>query len=107
MWLFTNQGFYSVVAHREDAETLIVRARDAGDIEALRDQIPGIQPFEDASADYRYRAHVSRSEWVAALAQLTSDLDYDNFKSEVARRQGADRARLYGHIWGELLELQR
>ena len=27
MWLFTTQGFYSVVAHRDDPETLIVRAR--------------------------------------------------------------------------------
>ncbi len=106
MWLFTAQGFYSVVAHRDDPETLIVRARTAGDIEALREQVPGIEPFEDAGADYRHRAYVSRAEWLAAVAQLTADIDYDNFKSEVAREQGYERARLYGHVWGEMLGLQ-
>ena len=106
MWLFTTQGFYSVVAHREDPGTLIVRARTREDIEALREQIPAIEPFEDAGADYRHRACVSRAEWLAAVAQLTADIDYDNFKSEVAREQGYERARLYGHVWGEMLGLQ-
>lgn len=107
MWLFTTQGFYSVVAHRDDPGTLIVRARTAGDIVSLREQIPEIEPFEDASADYRHRALVSRAEWLAAVAQLTAEIDYDNFKSEVARQQGRDRARAYGRVWGEMLGLQR
>ncbi len=107
MWLFTTQGFYSVVAHRDDPDTLIVRARTREDIEALREQIPAIEPFEDAGADYRHRAYVSRAEWLAAVAQLSAEIDYDNFKSEVASRQGADRSRLYGHVWAELLRLQR
>lgn len=106
MWIFTTQGFYSVVTHRTDSDTLIVRSRAREDIEALREQIPGIEPFEDPEADYRHRAYVSRSEWLAAAAQLIADLDYDNFKSEVARRQGSDRARVYGHVWGDLLGLQ-
>lgn len=107
MWLFTTQGFYSVVAHRDDPGTLIVRARTGEDIEALREEIPAIEPFEDATADYRHRAYVSRAEWVAALAQLTAELDYPNFKAEVARRQGTERSNLYGQVWGELLRLQR
>lgn len=107
MWLFTSQGFYSVVAHRDDPDTLIVRARTREDIAALREQIPAIEPFEDAAADYRHRAHVSRAEWLSAVAQLTAEIDYDNFKSEVARRQGPQRSQLYGHVWAELLGLQR
>ena len=107
MWLLTTQGFYSVVAHRDDPDELLVRARTREDIEALREQIPGIEPFEDRSADYRHRAVVSRAEWVAALAQLVVDLDYDNFKSAVAECQGHERAALYGVLWGELRRLQR
>ena len=107
MWLFTSQGFYSVVAHREDPGTLIVRARTREDIEALREQIPSIEPFEHSGADYRHRALVTRAEWIAAVAQLTASIAYDNFKSEVASEQGYERARLYGHVWGELLGLQR
>jgi hypothetical protein len=106
MWIFTTQGFYSVVIHREDPERLIIRARAREDIDALREQIPSLEPFEDRSADYLHRAIVQREEWVAALALLGSQIDYDNFKTAVADREGCGRARLYGHVWGEMLSLQ-
>ncbi len=107
MWTFTPQGFYSVVAHRRDPDKLLVRARARADLEALREQIPILRITTDDQADYRHRAVVTRAEWVAALAQLASDIDYDNFKSAVANRQGCERSRVYQHIWGELLSLQR
>ena len=101
MWLFTPRGFYSVVAHRKDADKLLVRARVRADLEALREQIPHLRIFSDRHADYRWRAVVTRGEWAMALALLVDDLDYDNFKSAVGERQGHERARLYGHVWGE------
>jgi hypothetical protein len=107
MWLLTTQGFYSVVAHRDDPDKLLVRARTRDDIEALREQIPSLEPFEDPSADYRYRAILTRAEWLVAVAQLVTEIDYDNFKNAVAARQGGDRAALYGVLWRELLRLQQ
>lgn len=107
MWLFTPQGFYSVVAHRRDPEKLLVRARVRADLEALREQAPDLRIFSDRGADYRWRAVIRRAEWVAAIAQLASEIDYDNFKSTVAERQGHERSRIYSHVWGELLTLQR
>lgn len=106
MWVVTTQGFYSVVAHRDDPDRVLVRARTREDIEALRGQIPDLEPFEDPDADYRWRAVVERSAWARALAELGEAIDYDNFKSAVGDRQGRERARLYGRIWGELLSLQ-
>src|SRR5436190_2792927 len=70
MWLFTTQGFYSVVAHRRDPDRLLVRARAREDLDALRDQIPELRIFSDPHADYRWRAVVTRAEWVATIAQL-------------------------------------
>jgi D-Tyr-tRNAtyr deacylase len=106
MWLFTTQGFYSVVAHRRAPDKLIVRSRAREDLEALREQIPNLRVFSDQTADYRWRAVVTRAEWVAAVAQLATDIDYDNFKNAVAGRQGADRERLYERVWAELRALQ-
>jgi len=37
---------------------------------------------------------------------LTADIDYPNFKDEVARRQGAARAGVYHDVWAALLLLQ-
>ena len=106
MWVTTTQGFYSAVAHRDDPERVIVRARTREDIEALRSQIPDLDPFEDPSADYRHRAIVTKAEWVVALAELASEIDYDNFKNAVARTQGPERAHVYAGVWSELLRLQ-
>ena len=107
MWLLTTQGFYSVVAHRRDPDKLLVRARAREDLEALREQIPGLRITSDRAADYRWRAVVSRAEWVAAVAVLAANLDYGNFKAAVAEREGAERHRVYQRVWSELLSLQR
>jgi len=106
MWLFTTQGFYSAVAHRNDASKVIVRARVREDLEALRDQIPDLRIFEDEDADYRYRAVVDHEQWVAAVAILAAAIDYDNFKAAVAERQGPERERAYMRVWAEMLGLQ-
>ncbi len=107
MWIITTQGFYSVVRHRTDDSKLLVRARTREDIEALKEQIPDIEVFTDATADYRWRAVVSEAQWVSALAELSTGIDYDNFKSAVGERQGYERAKTYGYVWGQLLSLQQ
>lgn len=106
MWLFSTQGFYSVVAHRDDPDLVLVRCRTEADIEALRRQIPELEPFEDASADYRWRAIVPRHVWRDAMATLADEIDYGNFKSMVAQRQSRERAALYGELWWKLRPLQ-
>lgn len=106
MWLMTSQGFYSVVAHRGDASLVVVRSRTREDLLALRTQIPKLELWEDASADYRWRAKVTREDWRAAVADLAAAIDYGNFKTEVARRQGARRAAAYERVWSTLRALQ-
>lgn len=106
MWLITTRGFYSVVEHRSDPERLIVRARRREDMEALAELIPDLEIFSDRRADYRWRAVVARSEWVVALAQLAAEIDYPNFKSAVAKRQGPERAHHYAEVWRILHGLQ-
>jgi len=106
MWLFTSEGFYSVVAHRRDPDRLLVRARAREDLEALKEQIPNLRISSDRTADYRWRAVVTRGEWIAAIAQLATEIDYENFKNSVADRQGPERERLYARVWAEMRKLQ-
>ena len=62
--------------------------------------------IESADSDYRYRAVARRQGVSDALAQLAADIDYDNFKNEVASRQGYQRAAVYGDVWHDLYRLQ-
>jgi hypothetical protein len=106
MWLLTPRGFYSVVANTDDPETVLVRARAREDLEALHDLIDGLDIIETRDRDYRWRALVTRRAWSTALALLAAEIDYPNFKDEVARRQGRKRADVYHAVWATLLGLQ-
>lgn len=111
MWIMTSCGFFSIVEKPEDREEhlLTIRARVREDLEALRDRwLPALGPIQDwATSDYRFRARAPRAAVAAALAQLTAAIDYDNFKNEVAKTQGYDRARTYSKVWEVLYGLQR
>jgi hypothetical protein len=106
MWLLTTRGFYSVVLHREDPSLLLVRSRVEGDLLALRDLAPGIEPWYDPEADYPWRAEVPRDEWSHVAARLAAEIDYPNFKHAVASWQGHDRASVYAGVWDALRGLE-
>ncbi len=104
MWLLTPRGFYSVVANSGDPETVLVRTRAREDLEQLAGVVGELEILETPDADYRWRTIVARRAWTGAL--MAAEIDYPNFKAEVARRQGHLRARLYGEVWATLLGLQ-
>lgn len=109
IWILTTTGFYSVVQKPWDQPqgTLTIRARVRGDLEDLRAYIPDMSDIiESEDSDYRYRAVAKRETMMAVLATLVADIEYDNFKSEVASRQGYRRAAAYGDVWQVLYGLQ-
>jgi hypothetical protein len=111
VWLLTPLGFFSIVRKADDVggKTLTIRARVKTDLEALRVRyLPGLKEIkENAGSDYRYRAKAPRNQVAAALAQMVQDVDYANFKSEVAKKQGRYRATTYGKVWDVLYGLSR
>ncbi len=111
MWLITPVGFFSVVRKPTDikANTLTVRARVRSDLEALKTAyLPELGPIQKSSTnDYRFRAVAPQAAVAQAMARLVQDLDYSNFKDEVARRQGSDRAHLYHDVWSTLYRIQK
>lgn len=115
MWLATTLGFYSVVEHRNRSDAVLVRARVRADLERLLelDSQPSARPStpdciqSTPTADYPYRVAMHKRRWQHLAELLTKGVDYDNFKSAVANRQGPERARLYHELWHRLLELER
>jgi hypothetical protein len=104
MWLFTRDGFYSVVEKEEDrrADTLTVRARRREDLVALGRLIPGLVIIASPRGDYPFRSRVPRPVLAKAIAELVKDIDYPNFKNT----QSDDRHRIYMRIWNEARALE-
>lgn len=123
MWIFTKYGFFSAVCARQgdgshgqpvDKDRIMVRARVRRHLEALQDRFADLlgdsEIKESAETDYAFRIFLPKAAWSQVVAELTNELDYDNFKSEVARQQGNDGAA-YEHslhdVWSVMHRLQK
>lgn len=100
MWIFTTDGFFSIVEDYVDPRRLLVRARAKGDIEkvwplAAVEEIPG--------RDYRYRAYLPRTAVAAKLADLALRIDYGNFKNTI---NNPLRKEAYGDVWSVMIDFQ-
>ena len=123
MWIFTKYGFYSAVCARQDdgshrqsvdPDRVMVRARIRSHLDAIKERFPELLAACDikefVGTDYAFRIFVDKSVWSQVLVKLNEDMDYDNFKSEVGRYQGADgRAyeRSLHEVWSVMNRLQK
>ena len=109
MWIITKIGFFSIVQKpwNKPDDSLTIRARVYDDLVRLKSYLPSMSDIiTSEDSDYRYRATADREAVMAAMSKLTAYLDYDNFKNEVASRQGYARAAIYGEVWEVLYRLQ-
>jgi hypothetical protein len=82
MWLFTRDGFLSIVEHNDKPDMLLVRSRFKGHIERIfGDLVKEVE--KDAGTDYEYRAEIPKAKVAEVIAQMVLDIDYGNFKNEL------------------------
>jgi hypothetical protein len=101
MWIFTNESFLSVVAHKQFDDCLLVRGRFKGDIEAA---FPGAEVEETPEADYRFRAVLPRLAVANYIQKQVKMIDYPNFKGSI---ECPSRHDIYMNVWGLLESAQR
>ncbi len=96
MWLYTKHGFYSAVKKRGD-NFITVRSYNKQDLQNLIDRFELDVAMEyTPSNDYLFRIRLSRELWVEIMAELAFEVDYGNFKAEVAKTH--DWERVVGYI---------
>ena len=100
MWLFTRDGFYSVVARDG---VVVIRTRDRAALRRLCDKLQ-LPILVNAGTDYKYRICVEWQTWIAVATSLASEVTYPNFKQAVENRQGPRSAyvRALHDIWARL-----
>lgn len=100
MWQFFNDSMLSIVQKPDDQNTLTVRARIKGDIEAV---FPDAKVLEGGGTDYRFRAKVRREVVAKAMYDRVMSLNYCNFKSSVKDRKRHDT---YMVVWDAMYRYQ-
>jgi hypothetical protein len=98
MWIFTSNGFLSIVSHRQKPEHLLVRARNVTHLKTL---FPNAEHFTIENADYPYRAVVHKDDVADFILKYIQDLDYDNFKNSVTE---TDYLQSCNQVWSLMYE---
>lgn len=99
MWLFTTNGFISIVEH--DADHLVVRARDSFSLSPLV-QSYNVEIRSTPTADYPYRIFLSKDQFKNYLHNQAGLINYKNFKSEVAITRGKKFSDALLKVWSAM-----
>lgn len=102
MWIFTSRGMLSIVEHRDDPYTVLVRARTHDHLAAFVDKL---DIFTDDSADYKYRAEIPREQLESLMLSLADEVDYPNFKSSILNKEKRYSAACKD-VWATMSALQ-
>ena len=100
MWIFTTEGFLSIVQHKSKMGYFQVRSRT---IEPLKIYWPNLQVEVIDWADYRYRITMRKEDAMPVLIDLILSIEYTNFKNACDDYQ---YRVLLGNIWRLLFEYQ-
>lgn len=106
MWIFTREGFLSIVEHDSKSDILLVRSRFGGHIQRI---FGDVKVEELEKSDYEFRAEIPKAEVAEVLAKLVKEINYSNFKDELkysAKSGEIDKVyerrcwATYNAIWG-------
>lgn len=132
MWMFEQRGFTSAVAYSPKADKastlvsshkkialesdnpeggwLLLRARLIDDLEVIEKILDiDLHIDTDPSADYTYRALISRDDMKRYMVQIVDDIDYGSHFKEVAEARsshGYPRHHAMMSVWSAMAELQ-
>lgn len=102
MWVFSGTGFVSAVRKADRPEVITVRSRDRKSLEPLATKANAeikISPY----GDYPYRAFVEPAVFTEWVAEQADEIDYDNFKDQVAKIRGYDFVGALHNVWVAML----
>ena len=122
MWIFTRYGFFSFVCARQgdgkygqpvDPDRIMIRARSMEHLECLKgrfvDELDQYDIREFGNSDYPFRIIIKKLIWWKLVTKLAEEVDYDNFKSEVARylgQSGSDYGEALHQVWEVMRHLE-
>ena len=98
MWAITQTGFVSAVAHRDDSNFLMIRARDAESLRPLVEQT-GVAVTATPRGDYPYRITITRDQFADWMVASVNDIHYPNFKSRAHTTRGYEFTHALHRVW--------
>ncbi len=105
MWIFTDTGFVSAVAHYDNPDMIVARARDWESLKGVA-SIADTPVMSTPHNDYPYRVHVSRAVFQRWLNTSVAEMEYTNFKDRVHETRGDRFYYALSSVWNTMHEVE-
>jgi hypothetical protein len=93
-----------------DPNRVMVRARKKKHLQDIINRFEKLNSpeiLDKTDTDYRYRIFVAKSVWKEVMYELTEELNYDNFKSEVKKvNDDAEYQKCLNQVWYAMYQFQ-
>jgi hypothetical protein len=110
MWIFSKQGFFSIVKKKylDQPKPYQIRARSLNDLENLIKAADLEEEIiETPYADYFFRIIADQADLEKIFNILQKELKYENFKNMVGRHEDQrDKLDAYHKIWKTMYNYQ-
>ncbi len=104
MWIFLNDGFFSIIEDEKNHNQLVVRARKKGDIERVFN-VKSKNVVKLPHRDYMYRTCLRKSKVARILTDRILEINYHNFKDSIDKKEH-DRKAAYSRVWQQHMQWQ-
>ena len=101
MWVFTIDGFLSIVQHNAMPDHFQVKARVSDPLEKLW---PDHEIMEIGWGDYRYRINIRKDVAIPVLVEEIGKVLYTSFKDEC--REDEDYHHALSRVWSTMYNFQ-
>jgi hypothetical protein len=112
LWLFTSEGFYSVISAESNDEfqdALCARARRRKDLVRLKKALGAGAGLIRSTPrrDYPFRMDVDRERLADHVRHELASIRYSNFKDQVEKTQGREAHDKYLAVWRAAIGLEQ
>jgi hypothetical protein len=104
MWIFMNDGFFSIVEDKKNPHRFSIRARKKGDLERVFLVKPAAV-LETTESDYRFRIFLPKDIVAKRMAEEIESINYTNFKDSIPK-EDKDRYSIYAKVWHVMFDWQ-
>jgi len=98
MWIFSTQGFYSIVQCGEDSRLVEVESSSRQDLERLfalaSEETAMLDIVPPSAADQPYQVTMTKELWAKLSAALVSDVTYTDFEKKFQRVFPSEYSRI-------------
>jgi len=100
MWLFTKQGFFSVVSKDFSKDEILIKTRSKNDLINLCQKLKiDTEKVQEDFDNYPFQLVVKKDIFISYLSDYVYEIDYESVQDNIIVDKDNERKKAYKTIW--------